>query len=69
MPEMLQPKNLGISGILELARMVIPPDHEFLGFEDDDGTFYSAEQLIALEGQELKMNQLKKAIDSLNGSV
>jgi hypothetical protein len=63
MPEMLQPESLGISGLLELARMVTPPDHEIVGFEDENGVFYSYEQLKALEGQEIEMkkaNSLKE---------
>jgi hypothetical protein len=63
MPEMLQPESLGISGLLELARMVTPPDHEILGYEDENGVFYSYEQLKALEGQEIEMkkaNSLKE---------
>lgn len=69
MAEMLRPQGTGISGILELARLVIPSDHEFLGFEDDDGTFYSLEQLEALEGQERQMDPIQKAIESLETSI
>lgn len=68
---MLRPESRGISALLELARMVTSPGHETLGFEDTDGTFYSFEQLKALEGQEnnMQLNQLdgiQKAVDSLS---
>lgn len=69
MDGMLWPQSRGISAILELARMVTPPGHETMGFEDTDGTFYSLEQLKALEGQENQMNPLQKALDSLNSSL
>ena len=65
MAEMLEPNSLGISGLLELARMVTPPEHEILGYEDERGTFYSLAQLEALEGQE---KQMEKAINSLKES-
>lgn len=61
------PENLGILGLLQLARMITPPGHEIVGFEDENGVFYSLAQLEALEGQEIRMNLIQKAIDSLNG--
>lgn len=64
-PEILRPKSNGLSGILELARMVTPPGHVTLGFQDENGVFYSVEQLKAIEGQEQEM---KKA-NSLDGNT
>lgn len=68
MPEMLRPDSLGISGLLELARMVTPPDHEIVGYEDENGVFFSFEQLKALEGQEIQMDPMK-ALQSLDFSL
>lgn len=69
MVEILRPQAIGISALLELARMVIPSDHEFCGFEDDDGTFHSYEQLKALEGQENQVDNPQKAISSLEQAI
>lgn len=69
MVEILRPQASGISALLELARMVIPSDHEFCGFEDDDGTFHSYEQLKALEGQENQVDSIQKAISSLEQAI
>ncbi len=65
MYEMLKLEGSGVSAILNFQKL-LPPGHEFVGFEDENGRFYSKEELEALQRQENQMNQIRKAIESLS---
>jgi hypothetical protein len=51
MDEVFELQGKGASSFLNFQRL-LPPGHELVGFEDENGNFFSVEQLKAIEWQE-----------------
>ncbi len=67
MEEIRKLPGTGVSSLLNFS-LTLPPGHEMLGFEDENGVFYSVEQLKAIEWQEQHQMDLRdqpKVPDSL----
>jgi hypothetical protein len=68
MEEIRKLQGTGVSSLLYFG-LTLPPGHEMLGFEDENGVFYSVEQLKAIEWQENKMESCQKAVNSLEQAI
>ncbi len=67
MEEIRELPGTGVSSLLNFS-LTLPPGHEMLGFEDENGVFYSVEQLKAIEWREQHQMDLRdqpKVPDSL----
>lgn len=63
MEEIRELEGTGVSSLLRFS-LTLPPGHVMLGFEDENGVFYSVEQLKAIEWQEKNQmdNQAQKPV-------